>query len=373
MKFKNLIIMGDLLRPWKNGDQSRSGAFRNVQWLYHLVSRSIESCGLPVTVIDWSRNSINIEYSLFDAAEYYQKKELDISIENWSMLANSSEPCDILISKLEAFFDNSLVLGYEMSKMQIASLDKMGVSYVDIVLHPVRFAYDILHGARTNNLEIHNVLQECHFDQEIIYSAASELMAKISRIPKTINLPMDSSLLLGQVWTDRAVSKSSGGFYRLDDFKAEILNIVNSHAAVVYKPHPYEFVSEQNSGISKIFKSIVPSDLNFYILLCQPTVSSVYGLNSSGLYEAKFFKRDYKYLIPPQYLFNDDVLGENIKVNNFVTLSEIWTKPDFWSMIINGKNIDFSSTKNAMTKNKLRGSMNTDWGYDVIDKLVVKL
>lgn len=373
MNFKNVFIMGDLLRPWKTGDQSRSGAFRNVQWLYHLVSRSIESIGLPVTVIDWSRNSINIKYSLFDAAEYYQSMGMDISLENWSILANLTEPCDILINRLQGFFENSLVLGYEMSRMQMATLDKMGISYIDVVLHPVRFADDILHAARTNNLEIHKILQTCHFDQEIICAAASQLMAKVSRIPKTINLPMDSSIILGQVWTDRAISKSSGGFYKIDDFHHEILSIINRHAAVVYKPHPYEFISEQNSGITKVFKSIVSSNLNFYILLCQPTVSSVYGLNSSGLYEAKYFGRDAKYFIPPQYLFNDDIRGENIKINDFITLSEIWIKSDFWSVILGVEDNDFSISKNIITKNKLRGSMNTDWGYDAIDKLVVKL
>jgi hypothetical protein len=373
IKFKNVIIMGDLIRPWKNGDQSVSGAFRNVQWLCHLVTQAIRSADLPVYALDWNRHAANIEYKRFDVADYYQRKGLEISVTNWSALSNSNEHCPELVAQLSLHLDESLVIGYEMSKMQIATLEHMGVTYIDLVLHPVRFAHDILHAARTNDPFIHSVLKACHFDSSVLYEAAGEIMAKICRIPKTVKTPMDTAVLLGQVWTDRAVSKAEGGFYKLDDFMSEVSSIVNKHAAVIYKPHPYEFVSGDKSQICQAFKSIATSDLNYYILLCQPTVTSVYGLNSSGLYEAKFFGRTADYLIDPQYQFNDDMPGDSVDLRDFLTISEIWTKGKFWEKIL--KNIDFDmvSEKNTMTKNKLRGSMNTDWGYEKIDKLVVQL
>jgi hypothetical protein len=207
----------------------------------------------------------------------------------------------------------------------------------------------------------------------VLYEAAGEIMAKICRIPKTVKTPMDTAVLLGQVWTDRAVSKPEGGFHKLDDFMSEVASIVNRHAAVIYKPHPYEFVSGDKSQICQAFKSIATSDLNYYMLLCQPTVTSVYGLNSSGLYEAKFFGRNAEYLIDPQYQFNDDVPGDAVELRDFLTISEIWTKAKFWKKIFNHIDLDLRAEKNAMTKNKLRGSMNTDWGYEKIDKLVVQL
>ncbi len=373
VKFQNVVVMGDLIRPWKNGDQSVSGAFRNIQWLCHLISHAVKSTGLPVYALDWNRHANNIEYKRFDVARYYQKKGMEISVNNWSALSNSNQYCPELIAELIHHLDDSLVIGYEMSKMQIATLNQMGISYIDLVLHPVRFAQDILHAARTNDPAIHEVLARCHFDSSVIHESAGELMAKICRIPKTVKTPMDTAVLLGQVWTDRAVSKPEGGFYKLDDYLHEISEIVNKHAAVIYKPHPYEYVSGDKSQICQVFKSISTTDLNYYMLLCQPSVTSVYGLNSSGLYEANFFGRTAKYMIAPQYVFNDEAQGESIHLGEFVTLSEIWTQSYFWNRIICGAESDLFNQKNNMTKNKLRGSMNTDWGYDKIDKLVVQL
>jgi hypothetical protein len=373
VKFKNVVIMGDLIRPWKNGDQSVSGAFRNIQWLSHLISHAIRSTGIPVLALDWNRHAANIDYKRFDVASYYQQKGLEISVNNWSTLSNSDKYCPQLVTHLSPHLDGALVIGYEMSKMQIATLEHMGVTYIDLVLHPVRFAHDILHAARTNDPEIHAVLAQCHFDAEVLHEAAGELMAKICRIPQTVKTPMDTAVLLGQVWTDRAVSKPEGGFHKLDDFMDEISAIVNKHAAVIYKPHPYEAVSGDKSQIGQAFKSIATSDLNYYMLLCQPTVTSVYGLNSSGLYEAKFFGRTSQYLIAPQYQFNDDVPGASVALRDFLTLSEIWTQAKFWKKLLKSENLDLSADKNTMTKNKLRASMNTDWGYEKIDKLVVKL
>lgn len=373
VKFKNVVIMGDLIRPWKNGDQSVSGAFRNIQWLCHLISHAIKSTGLPVYALDWNRHANNIEYKRFDVARYYQKKGMEISVNNWSALSNSNQFCPELIAELSQHLDDSLVIGYEMSKMQIATLDQMGLSYIDLVLHPVRFAHDILHAARTNDPMIHEVLAKCHFDSSVIHEAAAELMAKICRIPKTIKTPMDTAILLGQVWTDRAVSKPEGGFYKLDDYLHEISEIVNKHSAVIYKPHPYENVSGDKSQICQAFKSISTTELNYYMLLCQSSVTSVYGLNSSGLYEANYFGRAAKYMIAPQYIFNDEVQGESIELGEFITLSEIWTRSNFWNIIIRGVDSEIIDNKNVMTKNKLRSSMNTDWGYDKIDKLVVQL
>lgn len=373
VKFKNVVIMGDLIRPWKNGDQSVSGAFRNIQWLCHLISHAVKSTGLPVYALDWNRHANNIEYKRFDVARYYQKKGMEISVSNWSALSNSNQYCPELIAELNHHLNDSLVIGYEMSKMQIATLNQMGISYIDFVLHPVRFAQDILHAARTNDPVIHEVLAQCHFDSSVIHESAGELMAKICRIPKTVKTPMDTAVLLGQVWTDRAVSKPEGGFYKLDDYLHEISKIVSNHAAVIYKPHPYENVSGDKSQICQAFKSIATTDLNYYMLLCQPSVTSVYGLNSSGLYEANYFGRTAKYMIAPQYVFNDEAQGESIHLGEFVTLSEIWTQSIFWNRIIRGVGSDLFNHKNKMTKNKLRGSMNTDWGYDKIDKLVVQL
>jgi hypothetical protein len=372
-EIKKVIVMGDVLRPWPKGDHNASGAFRNVQWLYHLIADRIKSLGLPVVAMDWNHHSMGIPYALFDVAKYYDSQGMDISVDHWVRLANRTAPCPALMQMLAAPLEGTLVVGYEMSKVQIASLDAMGVAYIDLVLHPARFAADILHGARTNSPHIHSVLQACHFDSELLHESASEIKAKVARLPKTINASWDTALLLGQVWTDRAVSRAEGGFFKIDDFKKEVLELVDRHAEVIYKPHPYEAISNQKSEIPNAVKSIKVSTINYYMLLCQPMISAVYGLNSSGLYEARFFGKPSVHLIDLQYTFHDNRSGSAIALKEFVTLSEIWLKKGFWESVLFGQGgHQFAHSKDQMTPNKLRRSMNTDWGYEQINQVVAK-
>jgi len=370
---KRVVVMGDILRPWPAGDQSTSGAFRNIQWTHELIAHAVRACGKEIFALDWSHHSSNIKYKIFRISEYYEAKGLEISQYAWSSLVNSPVSCAELERQFDIVLDGALVVGYEMSKVQIATLEKMGVPYIDLVLHPIRFMQDILHGARTNSLDIHCVLQKCHLDSGIAYESAGQIMAKVARFPKTASAAVDTGLLLGQVWTDRAVSKPDGGFFKLDDFYGAIANIAHRHAGLLYKPHPYESVSGDKSLVCEHIKSIVVNKLNYYVLLAQPTITAVYGLNSSALYEARFFGRKAEYLIPAQYKFNDDVSGTQITLGQFITLADIWTTKSFWAQIFGLPENHPLPDKNLISSNKLRRSMNTDWGFSFIDNLVVEL
>jgi hypothetical protein len=365
--------MGDVLRPWAGGDHMTSGAFRNIQWTHHLIKRAVTSAGLPIHALDWNRHSGQIAYKRIDIAGYYQKRGLEITVSNWSKLAGQEAGCPILGEALAPHLDGALVIGYEMSKVQIATLESMGVSYIDLVLHPARFAPDILHAMRTNSQRVHDVLRHCHFDSDRLYAAAADIQAKICRLGRTMTTSQDTALILGQVWTDRAVAKPAGGFYKLDEFADQIADTVHQHSAVLYKPHPYERISGETSQITDMFRSITTTEANYYVVLCQPTVSSVYGLNSSCLYEAGFFGRKASYWIKPQYQLNDHLRGDSLGLGDFATLSEVWVDPSFWAAILNGKTSDFSAARSHMTPGRLRKSMNTDWGYSQIDEATIKL
>lgn len=370
---KRVVVMGDILRPWPTGDQFTSGAFRNIQWTYHLIAHAIKACGKEIFAFDWSHHALDINYKIFEVAEYYDAKGMEITTHSWSSLVNLSTPCQKLEKLFEEALKDALVVGYEMSKLQIATLEDMGVPYIDFALHPIRFMQDILHGARTNSTTIHAVLQNCHLNSDLAYESAGQIMAKVARFPKTVNTAVDTGLLLGQVWTDRAVSKPDGGFYKLDDFYGPIKNIVHRHAGLLYKPHPYEGISGDKSTVSEKIKSITVTKLNYYTLLSQPTISAVYGLNSSALYEARYFGRKYEYLIAPQYKLNDESAGNDVIPGDFVTIADIWTTREFWAQVLGLNKIRPLPDKDVITPNKLRRSMNTDWEFGSIDKLVVQL
>jgi hypothetical protein len=108
------------------------------------------------------------------------------------------------------------------------------------------------------------------------------------------------------------------------------------------------------------------------MLINQPTISSVWGLNSSGLYEAQFFGKKSNYLIAPQYLWHDDKNGNEIQEGEFITLGDVWTTSGFWEYLLKAHE-NTRLKKDSVIRNRLRSSMNTDWGFDQIDKNIIKL
>ena len=371
-RFERVLIVGDTLRPWQNGDRYTSGAFRNIQWIYHLLKWIFDEEHIPVSALDWNGYDCSIQYTKFDIAAYYASRELDIDLDSWVKLANSKKSCELLWSQLAKLTQGTLVVGYEMSNIFIETLKNNNVKYIDVALHPIRYMDDILHSIRTNDFVIHQQLIKSRFSSNEYWKKAALVKAKICRYPTTINTPPNTTIILGQVWTDRALSKVDGGFYDLEGYLTDVKRIVNESSAVLYKPHPFEKFSFKSSDIHKIFKSIKTTDVNYYHLLAQPTVTKVCGLNSSGLYEAKYFGRRTEYFIPQQYDLKDDSKINEIEVGDFVTVGNIWTEHGFWMPILyEGAHSD-GCYATYIKDNELRRSMNTDWGYGYINQLVIK-
>ena len=371
-RFKRVLIVGDTLRPWQKGDRTVSGAFRNIQWLHHLLKWILDELNVEVRVLDWSSQDDTIKYDFFDVAKYYDLNQCEINLENWIKLANQCVPCDKLWGMLQEYTNDALVVGYEMPPVFVETLTSNHIPFIDIALHPIRFMSDILHSIRTNDAIIHQHLIRCRFSTKQYWKSAALIKSKISRYPTTVNTPPGTTVIIGQVWTDRAISKNDGGFHRLENHLAELKEIVFNSGAVLYKPHPMEKISGQVSDICKIFKSIKMTDINYYHLVSQPTVNRVCGLNSSALYEAKYFGRSAKYLINPQYDLKDDEPAEKIQTGEFVTVGNVWTEDYFWNAIMKSEPLPNEDLGSYLKYNELRKSMNTDWGYDTINQLVMK-
>jgi hypothetical protein len=187
-----------------------------------------------------------------------------------------------------------------------------------------------------------------------------------------VQFPPGTALILGQVETDRAVAKSDGSFHTLGDHLARLHELCCDHPKVLFKAHPY--VQDRNKPPCRETIRKLPAiqmiDGNFYHLLCQPEIVRIVALNSSGLIEAPYFGKTAEALIPFLYDFGEAPPQGKGWPGAAMPQRGSWIEPWFWQSVLAG---DAHAPEAATARgpaNRLRRTMNADWGYSYIERVI---
>jgi hypothetical protein len=262
-----------------------------------------------------------------------------------------------------------LVVGYEMPELLLGLLDSAGLAVIDVILHPVRFMDDIIFALRTNRQDLHSRLL-CHEVQrsEMIRQAGF-IKAKAAWMTNPLSIAPGASLILGQVETDRAaVDPTTGTMRSLADHTEALLDLIVRSSKTLFRPHPYQPACSKSLDLIKRLRSVCLTDTNYYQLLSLPEVETVCALNSSGLVEAELFGKEAIWLAPPCYQFgtaHPDTTGYGAAVAQ----DGAWYTPKFWEAIRLNSGLSAEQPV-PLSTNRLRRSMNADWGFSTIDKVV---
>lgn len=164
--------------------------------------------------------------------------------------------------------DGLVVWGYEMPVAMMKYLDSEGFCYVNVVIHPARFASDLVFGYKSNTRK-----HLCNFvsrdELQLHADVYSEWVKKNTPDPP----PTPSKhMVIGQSRFDRSVLWD-GEFHKVEEFVPNMdMKFLRRHPdeMALYQPEPWEMVS-------------------VYRLLVNGGIRTVEGMNSSVLYEAPFF------------------------------------------------------------------------------------
>jgi hypothetical protein len=224
---------------------------------------------------------------------------------------------------LETSIDlNSLVIGCELPIGVRNRLLTLGIPFIDIILHPLRFLQDNAFGFLTSmpisiprtvtDFEISEAVQTIHSCTECMSEDQNTLGRK------------NVGLIVGQTEYDRTLFVQ-GKLTNLHTFRKEIKEVSEQHDLVLLKPHPYADPAQLTALKSS---NIILTDTNVYKLLSQSEITAVYGISSSVLYEAPHFGKKvtfwgekwaegYAPVLPSKFLsvhFWRDLLGQISKV-----------------------------------------------------------
>ena len=264
----------------------------------------------------------------------------------------------------EAIGEDTLIVGYELSEMTRAALSRAGLAYLDIWLHPVRFADDILFAMRASDPAVQSRLSAFELPHEALAAQADILkvqnyrgFAKFER-----NLVEGAALLIGQTARDKSVL-GRDGFLGLSDFQEEVARLSRQHPRVYFSRHPNEPRLDPDArALLSRHDNIVEIEAPTYHLLADGRLDTVAGISSSVLEEARFFgKRTVRFFRPPFPLDGDA---------RYTTILQSLCFSHFWAEILR----DVAPTEPCAPagfidpKNKLRHALSFYWGYRDIDR-----
>jgi len=133
----------------------------------------------------------------------------------------------------------SLIVGYEMLSGTRAVLDKAGVPWIDMWLHPVRFCDDIFMSFASGMGNVQARIAAFGVDPEAMRAEARLLKIQNYRgfNRPSAALAENSCLLIGQTAMDKSVM-GPRGFAELGQFENEINRLSAAHEICYFAPHP---------------------------------------------------------------------------------------------------------------------------------------
>ncbi len=356
---KNIYIAADMLmtRPVTQ--------MYHVKWVNDFFYRPIKAA------TDANIEVFNPDAVGFDRRKFFKLSNIHINeldTHSWfdvSLINESS------IAYLKSFIEGSILICYEISKQTRKILDDIGVDYIDIWLHPIRYMDDNFFAFRSNNADVNRIIEKYKIEDSYFYLYADRMRINSYRGWNKHNLDNDlyqnSALFIGQTMTDKAVCRK-GKMLNLLDFKEEFENLCRSYTHVYYSPHP--MLKEDGKAIEDYINSLDNASVikhEAYKLLTTNAIKKVVSISSSVVFESKFFGKDFEYLYRPVVDCDNEKNAES-----YISVYEGFESPKFWSDIlspITGTKCNTYSVRFLDRSSKIRDMLSLYYNSHTFDRL----
>ena len=355
-----ILICSDPIMTSENEQKS------NRQWLRDLLVRPItRATGIRVatfasSLVRETELSRHKFFALSDIA-------LDIGAVQYWFDINKIKPesYDYLKNFL---FPTDLVIGYELSAQMRRILTAIGVPYIDIWLHPVRFLDDILFGFGSNVPEIRKALDGFVVSQDLIYLYADRLKVQAYKgfRRRNLEIPTNSAIFIGQTDNDKSVMRN-GKFLSLLDFQEKFSAIAQASERIYYSRHPYmKKGDEATLEYIRSFPNCEMTEIPAYLYLAHENINTVATISSSAGIEARYFGKR-------SHIFYQTVFPlEHNNPEHYRTICQDLINPAFWAKIlapVHATKADAPHLEYVDKKDKLRDMLAFYWGYASVDKV----
>lgn len=350
---KKIVFSGDLLRIEDvAANRFKNPQLNNINWIHALFSDFLTSAfpNAEVEILTGDKGKENsIRWSVYDALQ------LPLETRSWAAIYRDTEVVSPMLANLLGDkYQNSVWVTFEAPPYLIDALNRLGATYIDFSIHPVRFLPDYYFGVRSNNADIQARLSALEFPDDIIYDFARLSKAKTIRSVRR-EVPAENVLFLGQMGADSSLI-TDGRMASVDDVTAALRTLTVMHDIVYYKAHPH---FKQIDALKEVVQSIPKCqwiDINVYDALGLSAFSSFATLSSGSHNEAKYFGKQSKRFLSNPNLF------DRATENSYTPIYSAYIARQFWQYLFGGQEFDHTVYFPNAFDGALKTSLNMKWG-----------
>ena len=284
-----IVVTGDFLRPIENS--AAPAQVGNVHWLGHLLRNPLRSAtGHPVEIRTWGSPGLaDIGNPLIRAV--YDEFDAPVSLDGWAKIFRDDSPSAALDILVSSIFGDALVIGFELPPIVEMALQRSGIPFLTVAVHPARYLDDIVFGLRCSDQAVQKALR-ARAIPEYEFEVMAGLQAAAAQKRSFFQPAPDSLVIVGQMPTDGSCI-SEGKFASLDQFRTRISAAAAGREVVYFKAHPF---TDENTVATRMRDDwglpIEVTDQSIYYLMAHPHVAAVLALSSSVGMEARYFGKD---------------------------------------------------------------------------------
>ena len=362
-QYSKIIITGDIFRadPHGNGSQNI-----NINWLHAALKPCLNlATSMPIEKLLFSGQDTSLSMA------GYQMLDKDVSLQSWAKLFKTKQFSEEFLMSVWLNFRNSIVVSFEIPENLRAAFDILGIPFIDLIIHPVRFLDDIVFGIRSNSREICQLLARYVIPDEYILMQAGIVLASVSRLGR-IKIPGKAVLFAGQT-TDDKVLINDDKFHQVGDFLPQLAEVARQYDTVVIKAHPYSSDPFEATSISRVIENCLVVNNNFYFLMSHENIEAVYSISSSTSIEAKYLGKQGFHLAEYPFRFTEEFNEAEFKLGSFFTIDDAIFSADFWRTILAPlvSTSPLSKIRIPKKPNRIRTSLRSFWGFNFVDTDII--
>ena len=318
-----VLFVGDLYRP---------GQTENI----------LKTCNSFSPVL----KEIGIDYQVH-VSKHNEKETNSVSLALWeqSLVGNGFKS---ELSSLD--LSDYLIIGFEISKVDIKYLNQEGYDWINLSIHPLRFMDDLYFSLETS--------MNVDFARNSVSTGFIDMSVKVLKQRYNPNFKKQETrkklCILGQLPDDKSVFINNT-FKELRDYTERLDYIVKDFDEVLYKPHPYNVDKKADKYIQKRYNTKLLLEEDIYKLFSQKEISSFCAISSSLLYEAKSFGLESIFLDKSPLKFSQPV-----SYRSLIEDKEFWSKILKTSISFNLDNLSQSLPNNYLRKVYCKWSYHTE-------------
>ncbi len=282
LSFNEVVFLDDFFRSEENGLESHP---LNRRFLRGLFYSACQASGIATRE----------EYPASDGGripvgELMDALELPRSIDGWARAAIDDLQPALEKSGLLPFGKKSLVIGWGLPPSLLNYIDARGATFIDVEVHPLRFARHLHLGVRTNSKRIATIFSQIAVPDEIFRNAAIGMKALFARRGDhaLFSPGLRVGVFLGQTNIDLALI-CNGRLVGPTDVLDRVAALASSVDVMAVKPHPCQAGTELLDELIGKIPNAMLVDKNTYAMFCAENVAFFSGISSGALTEAEYF------------------------------------------------------------------------------------